>query len=542
MRCSLAFACARRASSSFSFSSPSRFRRSASATALFRSPEARMASAAVPAASRSRPRASAKRPAAAARSARSTLPSAWIRRASNSPGSGASPRAAGPNSESALSWAVRYPSSASRARLTSPSAACLSSGSASRAATSSRSASLRPRARRVRSSTAARVRLGSNSSRREARSDAFRARGNLGLFGRPDLLPRRPELAVQGLVGGPLIVNRPRGLVEVLQGAFEEVAPAGQHAAGLDGVGVEPGGGLVELRGEAGGLGVGDPGLHPLLRPPVEQRPLGLQVPGDEPLPLVELVEARGEVCELPLGGLALLLGAPPAAAPVPEPQERPDRPHQQEQRPAAREETSPGVRAFLSGHGLARYLFGSGHEAGREVLVLEVREHGFVRGLGEVVGLAPAVVRCYENDPSILRHASLAGFLDKQLLLRLLIPDARLRRKDCVERLAVLLPGRVESLLDVLLLSIAELIRLVDDRVRALGRRERGEEKGEGRRRRERGHERRRSCRCGDHLRQAIPGRACGEAAGGRARTRGQRGKAVLAAARSHRECPTLL
>ena len=129
--------------------------------------------------------------------------------------------------------------------------------------------------------------------------DALGPRGLLGSFGRQDLLVRRTQLVVQGVVGGPVIVHGPLGLVEVLHGPFEEVATAHHLLSRPDGVRGEPRGGLVELPGEIGGPGVRDPRLHPLLRPLVQQRTLGLQVTRDEPLFLVELVQAGGETGEL---------------------------------------------------------------------------------------------------------------------------------------------------------------------------------------------------------------------------------------------------
>jgi hypothetical protein len=92
------------------------------------------------------------------------------------------------------------------------------------------------------------------------------------------------------------------------------------------------------------------------------------------------------------------------------------------------------------------------------------------------------------------LRKSLFAGPLVKEFLPRLLVLHPRLGRKESVERLPGLFLGRVESLLYVLLLGVAELVRVVEDRVRALGRREPGQEKGEGQRRREGGQERRRS------------------------------------------------
>jgi hypothetical protein len=64
----------------------------------------------------------------------------------------------------------------------------------------------------------------------------------------------------------------------------------------------------------------------------VEQRPLGFQVAGDEPLLLVELVQAGGEAGELFLGAPALLLDAPSPGPPVPEKHQRPGRREEKEQ------------------------------------------------------------------------------------------------------------------------------------------------------------------------------------------------------------------
>src|SRR4051794_38116842 len=88
-----------------------------------------------------------------------------------------------------------------------------------------------------------------------------------------------------------------------------------------DGVGGEPGPSLVELPGETGSLGVRDPRLYPLLRSLIQQRTLGLQVARCEPLPLVELVQADGEVGKLFLGAPPFFLRAPRVGTPPPEQQ-----------------------------------------------------------------------------------------------------------------------------------------------------------------------------------------------------------------------------
>src|ERR671916_2266954 len=140
--------------------------------------------------------------------------------------------------------------------------------------------------------------------------DAPGPSGLLGLFGRPYLLRRRPELAVQDLIGGPIVVYSLLSFVEVLDGPFEKAASALHLVPRGDGIGGETRRGLVEVLGETGGLGVRDLGLDPIFRPLVEQRTLGLQVAGDEPFLLVELVQLSGEFGELLLRGPAFFLNA----------------------------------------------------------------------------------------------------------------------------------------------------------------------------------------------------------------------------------------
>ena len=117
-------------------------------------------------------------------------------------------------------------------------------------------------------SIAARVCPGSNSSRREARPAASRAsRSYSGR--RPGCSTATPSaravfsacsaarissfaarsLSSRCFVGGPVIVHRPLGLVEVLHGPCEEVAPAHHLLSRPDGIRGEPRCRLVELPG-----------------------------------------------------------------------------------------------------------------------------------------------------------------------------------------------------------------------------------------------------------------------------------------------------
>ena len=95
--------------------------------------------------------------------------------------------------------------------------------------------------------------------------DAFGPRSLPGSLGRLDLLFCRKEPGIQCFVGGPVCIHGPLGLVEVLHGPGEEVAPAPHQLLRPERIGGKIGGRLVELLGEAGGIGVRDPRLDPLL-------------------------------------------------------------------------------------------------------------------------------------------------------------------------------------------------------------------------------------------------------------------------------------
>ena len=118
---------------------------------------------------------------------------------------------------------------------------------------------------------------------------------------------------------------------------------------------------LVELLGEAGRFCVRDLRLDRPFSFLVEQRPLGFQVTGDEPLLLADLVEAGGEAGELIFGGPALLLDAPSPGPPIPEKRDRPYRCEEKEQSSAKHAaHTDPGVTLC---YGLAPYLAGTSDE-----------------------------------------------------------------------------------------------------------------------------------------------------------------------------------
>jgi hypothetical protein len=95
--------------------------------------------------------------------------------------------------------------------------------------------------------------------------DTFGPRYLPGPLGRLDPLFCRKEFVVQCFVGGPVFVHGLLGLVEVPYGPGEEVAPASHQVPRPERIGGENGGRLVELLGEAGAIGVRDPGPDPLL-------------------------------------------------------------------------------------------------------------------------------------------------------------------------------------------------------------------------------------------------------------------------------------
>ena len=134
------------------------------------------------------------------------------------------------------------------------------------------------------SSRAARVCLGSNSSLWEARSPTFRAsrsysgrsfRGSTATPSDRAVCPARSAAWISSSAARSLsssassaalyVIHGPLGLVEVLYGPSEEVAPAPHQLPRPERIGGKNGGRLVELLGEAGGIGVRDPRLDPLL-------------------------------------------------------------------------------------------------------------------------------------------------------------------------------------------------------------------------------------------------------------------------------------
>ena len=127
------------------------------------------------------------------------------------------------------------------------------------------------------------------------RAQVLRPDGGACCAGRPLGLRRvnltgcHAQRALEGLVGGAVVVDGGLRLGQP-PGVVEEVASAGYLLAGQPRVGGEVGRCLVELAAEAGAAGLLYPRLHLLFAPLVQQRPLGLQVAGDESLLLPELV------------------------------------------------------------------------------------------------------------------------------------------------------------------------------------------------------------------------------------------------------------
>src|SRR5919112_1111233 len=296
MRCLLALARWRRASSSWSFFSPSRLRRSACATAVLSAPGDCMVARAVSSASCSRKRASAKRPAASAAAARSTSPAARRRSVESSSGAGAS-----------SSPAVLFESLAGHPERV------LGGGAFLREVGAGRDLGLHG-GLAVPGSLDERVDGGEGHAGVELvpaggaagslsgepvvlRAQVLRPDGGACCAGRPLGGLRRVYLtgghaqpALEGLVGGAVVVDGGLCLGEPPESVVEEVASAGYLLAGQPRVGGEVGRCLVELAAEAGAAGLLYPRLQLLFAPLVEQRTLGLQVAGDEPLLLPELV------------------------------------------------------------------------------------------------------------------------------------------------------------------------------------------------------------------------------------------------------------